>query len=141
MQGLFLLGHFIKFLAMNCCVIVPCMKAVNVQEILIMNRWIIMVKEKIQLSKLRAYSHDQMTVEVKRKYGLTEVVKLASNENPYGNSPHVRQALSKIDHYAIYPEGAASQIRRAVATHLDVDENQLIFSSGLDELIQIISRA
>lgn len=117
------------------------MKAVNVQEFLIMKRWMIMVKVKSQLSQLTAYSPGQTTAEVKRKYGLTEVVKLASNENPYGNSPHVRQALSKIDHYAIYPEGAASQIRRAVATHLDVDENQLIFSSGLDELIQIISRA
>src|SRR5699024_12526837 len=103
------------------------MKAVNVQEFLIMKRWMIMVKVKSQLSQLTAYSPGQTTAEVNRNYGLTEVVKLASNENTYGNSPHVRHALSKIDHYAIYLDGAASQILHAVDTHLDVDENQLIF--------------
>lgn len=96
---------------------------------------------KKQLQRLKAYAPGKSTDEVKREYGLDEIVKLASNENPYGSSPAVRDAIANISDFAIYPDGAATIIREKVAAHLHVNKDQLIFSSGLDELIQMIARA
>lgn len=99
------------------------------------------VKVKPQLLSLKAYAPGKSSEEVQREYGLEKIVKLASNENPYGTSPRVSEAISEIDDFAIYPDGAAAALRTAVAKYTGVKEDQLIFSSGLDELIQIISKA
>ncbi|GIN56544.1 histidinol-phosphate aminotransferase 1 [Lederbergia ruris] len=96
---------------------------------------------KSQLSTLKAYTPGKTTDEVKKEYQLEKIVKLASNENPYGCSPNVLKAISQTNTLAIYPDGAAAELKKAVAEHLGVDQAKLIFSSGLDELIQIISRA
>ncbi|OAK69814.1 histidinol-phosphate transaminase [Lederbergia galactosidilytica] len=96
---------------------------------------------KSQLSTLKAYTPGKTTDEVKREYQLDKIVKLASNENPYSCSPNVLKAISQTDTLAIYPDGAAVKLKEAVAEHLEIDQAKLIFSSGLDELIQIISRA
>ena len=99
------------------------------------------MKVKEQLLTLQAYSPGKTTDEVKREYGLERIVKLASNENPYGSSPTVREAIINIPDFAIYPDGAATLVTQKVAKYNQVNEDQLIFTSGLDELIQLISRA
>lgn len=100
------------------------------------------MKVKEQLLTLKAYTPGKSSDEVKREYGLEKIVKLASNENPFGCSPKVLEAISTlIPSFAIYPDGAAAELREQVAQLTGVDPSQLIFSSGLDELIQIISRA
>jgi histidinol-phosphate aminotransferase len=93
------------------------------------------------LLALKPYSPGKSAEEVKREYGLTNIIKLASNENPYGTSPMVQQAVSSMENFAVYPDGAAAALRKKVAKSIGVKENQLLFSSGLDEFIQIISRA
>ncbi len=99
------------------------------------------VKVRPQLLTMKAYAPGKSSEEVQREYGLDKIVKLASNENPYGTSPHVSKAISSMENFAIYPDGAATALRKKVAKYTGVKEDQLIFSSGLDELIQIISKA
>ncbi|HEY4554176.1 MAG TPA: histidinol-phosphate transaminase [Bacillaceae bacterium] len=100
------------------------------------------MKVKEQLLSLTAYAPGKTTEEVKREYGLDKIVKLASNENPYGCSPAVQEAITgSIPSYAIYPDGGAKELRAIVAQHLGIEEDQLIFSAGLDEMIQMLSRA
>ncbi|MFD1707196.1 histidinol-phosphate transaminase [Siminovitchia sediminis] len=99
------------------------------------------MKVRPQLLSLNAYAPGKSSEEVRREYGLDQIVKLASNENPYGSSSLVREAISNIKDFAVYPDGAAAELRKKVAQYVGVNENQLIFSSGLDEMIQIISRA
>ncbi|MBS4194450.1 histidinol-phosphate transaminase [Lederbergia citri] len=100
------------------------------------------MKVKEQLLTLKPYIPGKTTEEVKREYNLDKIVKLASNENPYGCSPKVLEAITtKIPSFSIYPDGAATELRVKVADYLGVDEDQLIFSSGLDELIQYLIRA
>lgn len=80
--------------------------------------------------------------EVKRELGLDEVIKLASNENPYGCSPLVKDAITHaLETIAIYPDGYARLLRKKVAQHLHVEEEQLIFGNGSDEVILILCRA
>lgn len=100
------------------------------------------MKWKKQILNLQAYQPGKSIEEVKKQYQLDSIVKLASNENPYGYSPKVDTALNEFESsYVLYPDGNASQIREATASLLGVNEKQLIFSNGTDELIQIISRA
>ncbi|KMY50602.1 histidinol-phosphate transaminase [Peribacillus loiseleuriae] len=91
---------------------------------------------------LKPYQPGKSTDAVRREYGLDEIVKLASNENPFGCSEKVKQALSEsASSLAIYPDGYATALREAVAKHTGVKETQLIFGNGSDENIQIISRS
>ncbi|WP_132746272.1 histidinol-phosphate transaminase [Scopulibacillus darangshiensis] len=97
---------------------------------------------KNQLLSLKAYEPGKTVEEIKNTYGLKNIVKLASNENPYGCSKKVSEALANFSaEYALYPDGAAGRLRERVAKHVDVDPKALIFGSGLDEVIQIISRS
>lgn len=79
--------------------------------------------------------------EVKREYELEHVIKLASNENPFGCSPHVLEnLLPGAKQMALYPDGAMRELKAAVARHLGVEEGQLIFGNGSDEIVQHIAR-
>ncbi|GAE25070.1 biosynthetic aromatic amino acid aminotransferase beta [Halalkalibacter wakoensis JCM 9140] len=100
------------------------------------------MKAKPQLHGLPSYKPGKPIEEVKRELGLTKVVKLASNENPYGSSPKAAKAIQDAAaQTAIYPDGYAAMIREKVATKIGVDENQLIFGNGSDEVIQFLCRA
>ncbi|GIO06868.1 histidinol-phosphate aminotransferase [Brevibacillus reuszeri] len=80
--------------------------------------------------------------DVKREYGLTEVIKLASNENPYGSSPKAKAAIvEQLDNLALYPDGASLNLRWDLADFLGVKPGQLIFGNGSDENLLMISRA
>src|SRR5690606_10080330 len=66
--------------------------------------------------------------------------KLASNENPYACSELVKEAIkSSLNSLAIYPDGYSQELRSKLAKHLHIDEKQLIFGNGSDNIIQIIS--
>lgn len=80
--------------------------------------------------------------EVKRELGLDDVVKLASNENPLGPSPLAIEAMrNALDNIAQYPEGSCFELREAVAGHLGVDPDMLIFGAGADEVIHYLGVA
>ncbi|TQR19771.1 histidinol-phosphate transaminase [Psychrobacillus vulpis] len=100
------------------------------------------MKFKKQIKGLNAYQPGKTMDEVKRIFNLDKVIKLASNENPYGASPKVKAYLESADvNYALYPDGYATKLRTAVAKHLKVSENQLLFGNGSDDNILIVSRA
>lgn len=100
------------------------------------------MKWKEQLLSLAPYKPGRPIESVKKEYGLDKVVKLASNENPFGTSQKVVAALqTALSSFAIYPDGYATNLRTAVAEFIKLDEEQLIFGNGADNLIQIISRA
>jgi histidinol-phosphate aminotransferase len=97
---------------------------------------------KEQILNLPPYKPGRSTDEVKRIYGLEKIVKLASNENPYGCSEKVIKELqNSFKALEIYPDGNATILREAVSKHVGVEPDQLIFGNGSDNLIQIISRS
>ncbi|WP_044748062.1 histidinol-phosphate transaminase [Bacillus alveayuensis] len=100
------------------------------------------MKVKRQLEQLTPYKPGKPIDEVKKEYGLEKVIKLASNENPYGFSPKAKEAiLQSINHLEIYPDGYSRALREKLAEHLGVKETQIIFGNGSDEVVQIICRA
>lgn len=97
---------------------------------------------KTRIVNLPVYEPGKPIEDVKRELGLTEVIKLASNENPFGSSPKVKEAIiAELDHLPIYPDGACLELRSALASFLNVGEQNLIFGNGSDEIVMLITRA
>lgn len=87
------------------------------------------------------YKPGKQIEEVKAELGLDKIVKLASNENPFGYSKKVDEVVkSSANHFELYPDGYATALRKELSDRLDVDGDQLIFGCGSDEVIDIICR-
>ena len=76
-------------------------------------------------------------------WACSEIVKLASNENPLGTSP---KALAAVDEGAArrcnrYPDGGGFVLRRALAARHGVDLDQVILGNGSFEIIEMLARA
>ncbi|MFT8321545.1 MAG: histidinol-phosphate transaminase [Bacillus sp. (in: firmicutes)] len=100
------------------------------------------MKWKEQLLNLTAYQPGKTIEEVKKQFNLEEIVKLASNENPFGSSSKVMEALKNVDgSFALYPDGYATNLRLALAEFLQVSPQELVLGNGSDEIILMISRA
>ena len=95
-----------------------------------------------EIESLGVYVPGKPIEEVKREFGLDRVVKLASNENPFGASKLAVQAITEAaQNTAIYPDGYAQALRTKVAEFYNVSENQLVFGNGSDEVIQFLCRS
>ncbi|TVP84637.1 MAG: histidinol-phosphate transaminase [Alkalicoccus sp.] len=100
------------------------------------------MKIKQSMAGLIPYQPGKPMEEVKRELGLERVVKLASNENPYGASPQALAAVNEaLENIAVYPDGYARVLREKVAQQQEVGEKQLLFGNGSDEVILILCRA
>ena len=88
---------------------------------------------------IRPYQGGKPIEEVRRELGLTDVVKMASNENPLGPSKLAVEAISEAAravHY--YPDGNAYYMKQALAEHLGVSPEQLLLGNGSNEVIQVV---
>ncbi|MGG2480087.1 histidinol-phosphate transaminase [Brevibacillus borstelensis] len=100
------------------------------------------MRPKQRILSAPVYQPGKLIDDVKREFGLTEVIKLASNENPYGCSPKAKEAIAaQLDSLALYPDGASLQLRWDLADFLGVKPEQLMFGNGSDEIVLMISRA
>ncbi|MGY4690099.1 histidinol-phosphate transaminase [Salibacterium sp. K-3] len=100
------------------------------------------MKVKSQIVGMEPYKPGKPIEEVKQELGLSEVHKLASNENPYGPSPKVKDAYEQaVWNLEMYPDGYAAEIRSTVASRLNLEPSQLIFGAGSDEIILMLCRA
>lgn len=100
------------------------------------------MQPKSTIMALPVYQPGKPIEEVKRELGLDEVIKLASNENPYGYSELAKRAImAELEFTHIYPDGASQQLVQALADHYDVQSDQLIIGSGSDEIIAMLARA
>jgi histidinol-phosphate aminotransferase len=80
--------------------------------------------------------------EVRREFGLTDIIKLASNENPLGPSPKAVEAIrAAAGEVRLYPDNDCYELRGALSTHLGVAGNQVLLGHGSDELIHNIGLA
>jgi histidinol-phosphate aminotransferase len=100
------------------------------------------MQPKQSIVHLPVYQPGKPVEEVKRELGLKEVIKLASNENPFGCSEQAKSAIqSEIANASIYPDSFSTALTSAVAEYLQVDRKQLIFGAGSDEVILMLARA
>jgi len=69
-----------------------------------------------------------------------DIVKLDANENPYGPSPRVLEAVASYPYYHIYPDPQQEKLRKALSRHVNIPMENLFVGSGADELIDLLVR-
>ncbi|MCE5198877.1 MAG: histidinol-phosphate transaminase [Armatimonadota bacterium] len=91
---------------------------------------------------LKPYVPGKPIEEVKRELGIDDVIKLASNENPFGPSPKAVEAIKNYaEQISLYPDGSCFDLRKELANHLGVEPDMLIFGAGGDEVIFYLGMA
>ncbi len=89
---------------------------------------------------MRPYVPGKPVSEVQRELGLTDVVKLASNENPLGPSPLAIRAVWEATLKAhIYPDPAAPELRQALAIRTGLPPDWLFVGNGSDEILRLLA--
>lgn len=94
------------------------------------------------VSSLRPYQPGKPVAELERHYGVTDAIKLASNENPRGPSDAVQKAVSSaLNELTRYPDGAAFELRAALARYHGLSANQFTLGNGSNELLVLLAEA
>ena len=97
-----------------------------------------------KLENIKTYEAGKPIELVVREFGIEakDIVKLASNENPYGCSPKVKNAVSDIvSNMALYPDDSMIKLKNALQKHFEVKDENLIIGSGSDQVIEFIMHA
>lgn len=100
------------------------------------------IRYRKELDLIEPYIPGKHLDEVKREYGLSDIIKLASNENPLGMSSLAREAIiANLENVHLYPDGNATALRSKLAENLSVSTEQIIVGNGSDEIIKMIAEA
>jgi histidinol-phosphate aminotransferase len=92
------------------------------------------------IETLQPYVAGRNAEQVKGEYGLTRVVKLASNENPLGSSPLAVAAMrGSLEGLNLYPSGGL-ELRQVLARAFDLKVENVIVGSGSEGIMSNIIR-
>ncbi len=106
---------------------------------MIFDAWSLLREE---VRELPVYSPGKSPEEVAREWGISECVKMASNENPLGPSPRALQALQEaLPTVHLYPDGNCYQLREALSRRLGVGMECLLVTHGADEAFDLLAYA
>ena len=93
------------------------------------------------VQSLSPYQAGKPIDELKREYGVSDVIKLASNENPLGPSPKVISAIkNELAELSRYPDGNGFDLKAVLAKKYNVDENQITLGNGSNDILEILTR-
>ncbi len=96
------------------------------------------------VENLNAYQTGKPIDEVAREMGLdpTDIIKLASNENPLGPSPKALAAMhGALAQSHLYPDGGGYALRNAIADSVGLDRANILLGNGSNEIIELIAHA
>ncbi|HEY4347951.1 MAG TPA: histidinol-phosphate transaminase [Gaiellaceae bacterium] len=94
------------------------------------------------VNDLVPYEPGKPVEEVQRELGLDRVVKLASNEGPYGPFPEAREAIERATaELNRYPDGGAYRLRAALAERFDLRFEEVAVGAGSDGLVDCLTQA
>ncbi len=92
--------------------------------------------------QLLPYQPGKPIDELQREVGLTDIVKLASNENPLGPSPKALAAIqAALPGLASYPDGSGYRLKNALAHKYAVTPEQITLGNGSNEILELLARA
>jgi histidinol-phosphate aminotransferase len=93
---------------------------------------------KSALNQITPYTPGKSVESIKKDDGLTDIIKLASNENPLGAAVDFASVSSNIERY---PDYTTHPFVGELSNHLNATNQQLILGNGSDEILQIIALA
>ena len=90
---------------------------------------------------LSPYQGGKPIEELARELGLKNITKLASNENPLGVSPAVKEAVfNSLSSINRYPDGNCFELKKTISEKLSVMPNMVSLGNGSNELLELIAR-
>ncbi len=93
------------------------------------------------IETLKPYVPGKPIEETEREYNVSNVIKLASNENPLGASPLAVEAIVEAaGKVHLYPDSSSYFLVRRLAQHLGVEPNEVFVASGSNEIIELVIR-
>jgi histidinol-phosphate aminotransferase len=94
-----------------------------------------------RIAGLQPYKPGKPVDELTRELGITDIVKLASNENPRGPGPLVHNAISEASvSLSRYPDGNGYVLKEALVERLGVSEAQLTLGNGSNDVLDLVAR-
>ena len=97
-----------------------------------------------KLESLNTYEAGKPIELVVREFGIEpkDIIKLASNENPYGCSKKVQEEVSKIvNQMSVYPDDSMYELKEGLSKKFDVDEKNIIIGAGSDQVLEFAIHA
>jgi len=94
------------------------------------------------IRRLKVYQGVEPMEVMARKSGIPpeKVIRLNGNENPYGPSPRVLEALGSFQSYNHYPDPEQRRLRDALSGYLGLPADQIVAGNGSDEIIDLLLR-
>ena len=93
------------------------------------------------IDQIAPYQPGKPVETLERELGITDSVKLASNENPLGPSPRVMRDLpSQLAQLARYPDGGCFHLKEALGKRFEVDPSMITIGNGSNDVLEILGR-
>ena len=93
------------------------------------------------IAQLKPYQPGKPMSELERELGITEIVKLASNENPLGCSEQVKVAVAaELNEIGRYPDGGGFILKDQIQAQFGFAHNQITLGNGSNDLLEIFAR-
>lgn len=90
---------------------------------------------------LSAYQAGKPTEELERELGISNIVKLASNENPLGFPTSAKQAiLAELNNLTRYPDSNGFYFKQKIAEKFKLQPEQITLGNGSNDLLELIAR-
>lgn len=94
------------------------------------------------VQSLAPYIPGKPLEELEREYGITDSIKLASNENPLGCGALARAAIQRaVDGVGLYPDGSGFQLKHALAHKHGCDPACITLGNGSNDLLVLLAEA
>ena len=93
------------------------------------------------ISKLKPYQPGKPISELERELGITDIVKLASNENPLGCSDQVKEAVTaEIAEIGRYPDGGGFILKDQIHKQFGFAHDRITLGNGSNDLLEMFAR-
>ncbi len=100
-----------------------------------------MLKASDHIKSIKPYVPGKPIEELERELGISDSIKLASNENPLGPSPLAIKALyNSVNDLNRYPDGNCYHLRQVLSEKLQVQPEEIVFGNGSNEIIELAVR-
>ncbi|UCG13756.1 MAG: histidinol-phosphate transaminase [Deltaproteobacteria bacterium] len=93
------------------------------------------------IAELQPYPPGKPLEELEREYGISDSIKLASNENPLGSSPRALEAVRiHLENLRRYPDGSGFYLKQRLSRLLGVPQTAIVLGNGSNEIIDLAIR-
>ncbi|HVK55622.1 MAG TPA: histidinol-phosphate transaminase [Burkholderiales bacterium] len=94
------------------------------------------------IREIAPYQPGKPISELERELGVTNIVKLASNENPLGMSPRALNAIDvALREIYLYPDGNGYELKSALCRKFGMEMNQLVLGNGSNDVLELAARS